>query len=81
MPAKSIIETRIREKLEVARGNEREASVWVENSTADLEAARRRLSRVRSDIATLEDLLAPESGEEGSTFQPPYVPGEDASDE
>ena len=83
MPAKSILETRIREKLEVARGDEREASVWVENSRIDLEAAERKLERVRSDIATLEDLLAPDStdGPGGGSPGEDGLPGKDACDE
>ena len=97
MPAKSILETRIRERLEVARGDEREASVWVENSRIDLEAAERKLGRVRSDIAMLEDLLAPDSDEsfrehvtdslkqlhteEGSPLHPGYVPGSGAGED
>ena len=62
MPAKSIIETRIRNRLEAARMSEKREEAEVERLRRLLKEGENDLQQVRRDIESLEELIAPEAG-------------------
>ena len=92
MPAKSILETRIRERLGEARRHEAALVRTLDALDSQVEDIKRGLYLAQNEVALLENLLDPEGGfrehvtdslkqlhsEEGSPFHPGYVPdGED----
>ena len=71
MPAKSILETRIRERLDEANARREKINYELEMRRKNVAYAEADLTRVRGEIFMLKGLLAPDGpGEDG-------VPGED----
>ena len=77
MPAKSILETRIRERLDEAKARREKINLDLEMRRKNVAYAEDDLTRVRGQIILLESLLAPDStdgaGEDG-------LPGKGACD-
>ena len=86
MPAKSILETRIRERLDEARSHEAALVRTLDALEVQMKDYKQGLYRAQSEVVMLENLLAPEGGTAGCPRGEPGpgedgLPGEDASDE
>ena len=97
MPAKSILENRIREKLDEARNFEESWRRALDALEVDVNEHKQALYRAQNEVALLEGLLAPDSDEsfrenvteslkqlhteEGSPLHPGYVPDRGAGED
>lgn len=70
MPARSVIETRIRNRLEVLRQDETRLAADADRLHDQLNETKRKIATTEEGIATLEELLAPPNPTETTQEQP-----------